>query len=103
MARIPLEKGRWVDLRPMLAKDEMLIGDLVSLDETNGTDYFRIKRAMVKALDAATIAASWEGGFGELPKDDILKAILLWDRVTEEEALPPESGNDSETPSPPGS
>lgn len=102
MARLVLSEGRWADLRPMLAKDEMLIGELVDL-ENKDTAYFRIKRDMVRALDAATREASWVGGFGELPKDEILTAILLWDRLTEEEALPPDSGTSSETPSESGS
>jgi len=102
MARLMLSEGRWADMRPMLAKDEMLIGELVDL-ENKDTSYFRIKRDMVRALDAATREASWDGGFGELPKDEILTAILLWDRLTEDEALPPDNGTSSETPSEGGS
>lgn len=102
MARLVLSEGRWADLRPMLAKEEMLIGDLVELSGKD-TNYFRVKKAMVQALDGATREASWEGGFGELPKDEVLTAILLWDRLTEEEALPPDSGTSSETPSESGS
>jgi hypothetical protein len=101
MARVTTSKGEAV-LRPMLAKDEMLIGELVDL-ERKDTSYFKIKSRMVKALDAAIIEAPWEGGFGELPKDEILTAILQWDRATEDEALPPDSGTSSETPSEPGS
>lgn len=102
MARIELSEGRWADLRPMLAKDEMLIGELVDLEHKD-TNYFSVKTRMVKALDAATRTASWEGGFGELPKDEILTAILKWDRATEEEALPPDNGTSSATPSESGS
>ena len=103
MARLELSEGRWANLRPMLAKDEMLIGELAELEETrDASSYFRVKARMVRALDDATREASWEGGFGELPKDEILVALLKWDRATEEEALPPDSGTSSETPSQPG-
>lgn len=103
MARIDTSKGVAV-LRPMLAKDELLIGELAEVDD--GSDvvtYFRTKAKMVKALDEATISADWEGGFGELPKDEILMVLLKWNTATEEEALPPDNGTSSETPSAPGS
>ena len=102
MARLTLSEGRSANLRPMLAKDLMLLGDLLDLNARD-TGYFKVYKRMVQALDAATIDASWEGGFGELPKDEILSSILMWDRATEDEALPPESGTSSETPSETGS
>jgi hypothetical protein len=102
MARIETSKGAAV-LRPMLAKDEILIGELAELEESgNATTYYRIKARMVRALDDATQRADWEGGFGELPKDEILVSLIKWDRGTEDEALPPENGTSSETPSPAG-
>lgn len=105
MARIETSKGAAV-LRPMLAKDEILIGELAELedstDEGRFTAYYRIKARMVRALDEAIIKADWEGGFGELPKDDILVSLIRWDRATEDEALPPDNGTSSETPSQPG-
>jgi hypothetical protein len=102
MARIETSKGEAV-LRPMLAKDEILIGELAELEDTNDASaYYRIKARMVRALDEATQRADWEGGFGELPKDEILVSLIKWDRGTEEEALPPDNGTSSETPSPAG-
>lgn len=102
MARIETSRGA-ATLRPMLAKDEILIGELAELEETqDASAYYRIKRRMVAQLDEATISAEWEGGFGELPKDEILVSLIRWDRGTEEEALPPDSGTSSETPSPAG-
>jgi hypothetical protein len=102
MARIETSKGVAM-LRPMLAKDEVLIGELALLEGTPGwTDYYRIKARMVRALDDATLSAAWEGGFGELPKDEVLATLLSWDRATDEEALPPVNGTSSETPSPAG-
>jgi len=104
MARIELSAGRWVRLRPMLAKDEALIGRMAELEDTNdATGYFKLKAQMMDQLDEATLESNWEGGFGELPKDELLVVLLQWDRSTEEEALPPDSGTSSETPSEPGS
>lgn len=102
MARIETSKGVAV-LRPMLAKDEMLIGELAELEESKeASTYYKVKTRMVRALDAAILSADWEGGFGELPKDEVLIALLRWDRATEDDALPPDSGTSSETPSPAG-
>ena len=104
MARIELSEGRWVDLRPMLAKDEALIGELAEVEDSKDvTGYFKVKARMVRSLDEATREASWEGGFGELPKGETLTALFLWNAATEEEALPPDNGTSSETPSPAGS
>lgn len=108
MARIDLGGGRWVDLRPMRVKDEVLIGKLARFESTEDKDdkaitaYFELKLEMLEALDAATLAASWEGGFGELPKGDLLTALFLWNGATEEEALPEGNAPNSETPSEPG-
>jgi hypothetical protein len=98
MARIITSKGE-ARLRPMLAKDEILIGELVELEGTeDATAYFRVKARMVRALDEATLSADWEGGFGELPKDETLRALLLWNNATDEAAVPPAEGTDSATP-----
>ena len=58
MARVMTSKGE-ATLRPMLAKDEILIGELVDL-ERKDTSYFKIKARMVKALDAAIIDARFD-------------------------------------------
>lgn len=103
MARIALSEGRWADLRPMLAKDEALMAEFSDLEgSTDWKAYYRLKARMTAALDAALREASWEGGFGELPADEAPVAFIKWDNATEEEALPPDSGNSSETPSPAG-
>ena len=57
---------------------------------------------MVRQLDEAIRESDWEGGFGELPKDETLTAILAWDVATEEEALPEGNAPSSETPPEPG-
>ena len=99
MARIELSEGRWANLRPMLAKDEMLIGELAELEDARDpSGYFKVKARMVRQLDDATRESNWEGGFGELPKDETLTAILSWNVATEGEALPEGNAPSSETP-----
>ena len=98
MARIATSRGE-ARLRPMLARDEMLIGELLELESAPAAGpYFRIKARMVRALDEALVEAEWEGGFGELPKDEILATLLAWDGATDEEALPNAIGPSSGTP-----
>jgi hypothetical protein len=102
MARIKTSKGE-ATLRPMLAKDERLIGEFADLDGSKDWKaYYRLKSRMVDALDAAIIEVEWDGDFGDLPADEIQVAIIMWDNATEEQALPPENGTSSETPSPAG-
>jgi len=87
----------------MLAKDEILIGELAELEDSkDASEYFRVKARMVRQLDDATRDSNWEGGFGELPKDETLTAILSWNVATEDEALPEGNAPSSETPQEPG-
>jgi hypothetical protein len=99
MARVKTSKGEAV-LRPMLQKHEKLIGRMVLLDdERDMAEYFRLKAEMLDALDEATVSAEWEGGFGELPKDETFTVLLQWDSATDEDAVPEGSAPSSETPS----
>lgn len=103
MARITLGEGRSATLRPMLAKDEALLGEFAQLE--GGTDwkaYYGLKARMLRHLEDATIETSWDGGFGEVPNGDLPAVFIQWDAATEDEALPPENGTSSETPSPDG-
>ena len=102
MATITTSKGE-ARLRPMLAKDEILIGEMVELEESKDySGYFKVKARIVRQLDEATISADWVGGFGELPKDETFTTLLAWNAATEDAALPEASAPGSATPSEPG-
>ena len=90
-------------LRPMLAKDELVLADLAELENTDeASAYYRVKGRMVRALDAALDSADWEGGFGELPKDEVLVTFVKWDTATDDEALGEGTAPSSATPPEPG-
>lgn len=103
MARVMTSKGAAV-LRPMLMNDELILADLADLeDEGKASAFWSVKGRMLRALTAATESTEWEGGFGVLPADEILRVFVRWNVATDEEALPPDTGTSSETPSPAGS
>ena len=103
MARITTSKGG-ATLRPMLMSDELILSDLADAEDGGEPSaYWRLKGRMLRALDEATETADWEGGFGALPAREILTVFVMWNVATDEEALPPESGASSATPSPAGS
>lgn len=104
MARVTTSKGA-AELRPMLMNDELLLSDLADLEgqKDNASNFYSVKGRMLRALDAATVSAPWEGGFGVLPAREVLTAYVLWNNATDEEALPPDNGTSSETPPQPGS
>ena len=102
MARIVTSKGA-ATLRPMLAKDELILSDLADAeDEGKPSAFWSLKGRMLRALDAALQEADWDGGFGELPADETLISFVKWNTATDEDALPEESGSGSETPAEPG-
>jgi hypothetical protein len=102
MARITTSKGEAV-LRPMLGKDELILADLADLEDGGAAmAFYQVKGRMLRALDAALQKADWEGGFGELPKDEVLAAFVRWNTATDEDALPEGSAPNSATPPEPG-
>ncbi|HUW17592.1 MAG TPA: hypothetical protein VMW94_10985 [Actinomycetes bacterium] len=103
MARITTSKGE-ATLRPMLAKDEALLGEFAELEGTRDWKaYYRLKGRMLRHLEDAAKEIPWEGGFGELPNDEVQVVFIQWDGATDEDALPPDNGTSSETPPPTGS
>lgn len=98
MVKLTTSKGAaW--LRPMLAKDELILADLADLEDGGeASAYYRVKGRMLRSLDDGLDHAEWDGGFGELPADEILVTFVKWDTATDEEALPNPSAPSSETP-----
>lgn len=102
MARITTSKGA-ARLRPMLGNEELILSDLADAEEDNKPSaYWRIKGRMLRALDDGLLDADWEGGFGVLPAEELLRLFVLWNASTEEDALPEGNAPSSETPPEPG-
>lgn len=98
MARITTSKGE-ARLRPMLAREAVLLGDLADLEDTKDwQSYYRLLGKMVAALDDARISVDWDGDFGDVPPDEVPTLLLKWDNATDEEAVPNASEPSSETP-----
>ena len=98
MARITTSKGE-AQLRPMLNRHEDILSDLMDLEDGKASDWFRLRGRMRKALDESTISTEWDGGFGELPADELLEVYFKWNAATDEEAVPNVTAPSSETPS----
>lgn len=98
MARITTSKGV-ATLRPMLGNEELILSDLAEAEDDNKPSaYWKLKGRMLRALDDGLRDAEWDGGFGVLPAEEILRLFVLWNAATEEEALPEGSAPNSETP-----
>lgn len=102
MARITTSKGE-ARLRPMLGKDELILADLADAEDAGKPSAFwSLKGRMLRALDDGLQDAAWDGGFGELPAEEILITFVKWNTATEDEALPEASEPGSATPPQPG-
>jgi len=102
MARITTSKGE-ARLRPMLGKEELILSDLADAEDDNKPSAFwQLKGRMLRALDEGLQDADWDGGFGELPADELLRCFVLWNTATDAEALPEKAEPNSETPPEPG-
>lgn len=98
MARITTSKGE-ARLRPMLAREELILSDLADAEDSNKPSAFwQLKGRMLRALDEGLQDADWEGGFGELPADEVLISFVKWNTATDLDAVPEGNGPNSETP-----
>jgi hypothetical protein len=83
----------------MLGNDELILSDLADAEDGGKPSaYWSLKGRMLRALDAAVLEADWEGGFGVLPADEILRVYVQWNVATDEDALPEGSAPGSGTP-----
>ena len=98
MAQITTSKGG-ARLRPMLNRHEDILSELMDLPDGKASAWFRLRGRMRKALDESVIETDWDGGFGELPADELLEVYFKWNSATDEEAVPNETAPSSETPS----
>jgi len=83
----------------MLNRHESILSDLMNLEDGRASEWFRLRGQMREALDEQVLETDWEGGFGELPADELLEVYFKWNTATDEEAVPNETGPNSETPS----
>jgi hypothetical protein len=101
MARITLPDGRWLEVR-LPTTDEFLLLLDVPDDESRRPFVQRI-REVRDIFESACSATSWGGRPGDLQPLQLIELVGPWLDATEDDALPPESGADSETNSLPPS
>lgn len=100
MARIDLPDGRWVDVRPQYLSD---VNRLVELGKRSDDPDFTVLdliNGYADIIRPAVLALSWDGDVTDMPEPRLAWLIRQWAVVTEDDALPPDSGTGGATPSP---
>ncbi len=100
MARITLSDGRWLDMRPMYISDKVRILKVQERDEADTVteaEYFDLVIEMVGVIEPGVTAKSWDGPITDITDTQLVTIARDWASMTEDDALPPESGTDSET------
>ena len=95
MGTVTLSDGRTVDLRPMYISEKLAIVKWQESDEES--TYLDVVQGMAAIIEPAVISKSWEGSFLDMTERQMLTLARDWAKVTEDDALPPESAPDSET------
>lgn len=96
--RVTLSDGRWLEMRPIWVSDRLAIIDLNRrVKKMQAIDYLAEMAALV---DRATEARSWDGTAGDMPEGHLLRIVTDWNKVSEDDAVPPVFGATSRKRSP---
>ena len=95
---ITLLDGRALDLRPMWITEIEAVISWQERDEA-GTFIDQV-REIVATIESAVTWQSWDGSLKQMSPEALFGLINQWRAITEDDALPPGSGADSETKSP---
>ena len=95
MATVTLSDGRTLELRPMYISEKLAIVKLQEQDDEQ--PYIDIIVSMSKLIEPAVTAKSWDGPLLDMTELQLLKLARSWSMLTEEDAIPPALGTDSET------
>jgi hypothetical protein len=95
---IDLPDGRALDLRPMYISDKRRLVDFETGSE--GLRVLDLMEGYIAILEPAVLWKSWDGPLTDMTEIRLLNIVREWAVVTEDDALPPASGTDSETTSP---
>lgn len=96
MDRIELARGRWLRFsRPMYVSDMEAIAALA--DMPDDTPILTAIARFCAVLEPAVAERSWDGPFNQMTVAEIQTVSRRWQAQTEDDALPPEPGTDSET------
>ena len=79
--KMDLPGGGWVRLRPMTGQD---VRDLARADKDPGL--------IIDAIERAVTEHSFGGLIVEQPWKTMREILAVWNRIDEEEALPPDNG-----------
>ena len=94
MARITLNDGRWLDMRPMYISDKVRIVKLQERDDaaTESESYLDLVVEMAAVLEPGILETSWDGPITDITETQLTLIARDWASMTEDDAVAPEHG-----------